>query len=113
MGKQRVWKEPQAVLSGPDHSGGAARPLQLLFLLPGIILSMAALLVFQVSAKRSHLHRAFLGAVCVCVRVCVFVRVHVRACVWWGVCREELSDHRTFQLAILALFSYFSVTVLS
>ena len=77
MGKQRVWKEPRAVLSGPDHSGGAARPLQLLSLLPGIILSMATLLVFQVSAEKSHLHRAFLGGVCVCSCVCTCVCVCV------------------------------------
>ena len=46
-----------------------------------------------------------------CVRACA--RVCVCVCVWWGEYREELSDHRTFGLAILPLFSCFSVIVFS
>lgn len=36
VGKQRVWREPQAVLSDPDLSSGAVWPLRPASLLPGI-----------------------------------------------------------------------------
>lgn len=66
--KQRVWREPQAVLSDPDLSSGTAWPLRPAFPSAWNILRVVALLVFHVSAEKV----SFFWEGCMCVWVCAY-----------------------------------------